>query len=333
LPEREGTSEDQKLAAKLMKQKLQVSSGSSIKYFYQLTMSKKMIFTLEVFKKPPEGFTPHVEIAGCYIEMQGKLLLLKYAESSPQAGKWGVPAGKLESGESPIGAARRELFEETGVSLDCQSQIHYVSSLYLRQRDVDYIFHLFKVDLPKMPMIQLSQEHQAYHWATSKDIEEMPLIAGAKEALENYRDTSIKRLPHAHICCYLILKQENKILLGLRKNTGYSDGLWSLIAGHVESGESATAAMLREAKEEIGIKPLELKMVHMMHRQTNRLNVDLFFECEAWEGFLQNLEPEKCEDLVFFSKDALPLNRVGYHVDALQAIARGEFYSEEGWNV
>lgn len=290
-----------------------------------------MIPSIEIFDKQPEGFIPRVEIAGCYIEVEGKLLLLKYAESSHQAGKWGVPAGKLEAGESPIGAARRELFEETGISLDCQSSIHYVNSLYLRKPDIDYTFHLFKVELPKAPIIELSHEHQDYHWATSKDIEEMPLMAGAREALNCYRATSVKRLPHAHICCYLILKQNDKVLLGLRKNTGYSDGFWSLIAGHVEGGESATAAMLREAKEEIGIKPLGLKVVHIMHRQTNRLNVDVFFECETWEGSLQNLEPEKCEDLAFFSKDAFPANMVGYHIAALKAILSGEFYSEEGW--
>lgn len=146
-----------------------------------------MTSTIEIFEKKPEGFIPRVEVAGCYIEMDNKLLFLKYASTGTESGKWGVPAGKIEKNETPLDAARRELFEETGISLGSQSQIHYVSSLYIRKPDIDYTFHLFKVHLDQMPDVQLSDEHQSYRWATSKDIEELHLVDGAKEALEFYK--------------------------------------------------------------------------------------------------------------------------------------------------
>ena len=65
----------------------------------------------------------------------------------------------------------------------------------------------------------------------------------------------------------------------LRQNTGYLDNYWSFPAGHVETGESATEGMIREAREELGIilSPDNLQVVHVMHRKTNRLNVDIFF--------------------------------------------------------
>ena len=45
-----------------------------------------------------------------------------------------------------------------------------------------------------------------------------------------------------------------EILLQKRHNTGYMDGMWDCsVAGHVENGESMKMALLREAKEEIGI--------------------------------------------------------------------------------
>lgn len=138
----------------------------------------------------------------------------------------------------------------------------------------------------------------------------------------------------ASINAYLLLKQDDKILLHLRKNTSYCDGMWSLVAGHVEDGESATAGMIREAREEIGIElsPAQLQAVHIMHCQTNRLNVDIFFQCTSWQGAIQNCEPDKCERLEFFSLEALPSNIVEYTAAALTAIANGEFYSEKGWN-
>lgn len=148
------------------------------------------------------------------------------------------------------------------------------------------------------------------------------------------RSTLVGKRSGASINAYLILKHDNKILFHLRKNTSYCDGMWSLVAGHVEDGESATAAMIREAREEIGIELSfsQIKVVHVMHRQTNRFNVDIFFDCSSWQGAIQNCEPEKCEKLDFFSLDALPSNIVDYNATVLRAILNGEFYSEQGWD-
>ena len=52
---------------------------------------------------------------------------------------------------------------------------------------------------------------------------------------------------------YLVLIKEKKILLLRRFNTGYEDGNYSFIAGHVEKSESFTACIIREAKEEANI--------------------------------------------------------------------------------
>lgn len=52
---------------------------------------------------------------------------------------------------------------------------------------------------------------------------------------------------------YLVLIRENKILLLRRYNTGFMDGYYSFPAGHVEANETLTQAMVREAKEEIGV--------------------------------------------------------------------------------
>lgn len=50
------------------------------------------------------------------IDRNGALLMQhrdEHARISPN--KWGVPGGRIESGETPIVAARRELLEETGL--------------------------------------------------------------------------------------------------------------------------------------------------------------------------------------------------------------------------
>lgn len=146
-------------------------------------------------------------------------------------------------------------------------------------------------------------------------------------------ETPIKR-KGAIVSAYLILRQKEQVLLLLRQNTGYCDGQWGLVAGHVEDGEPATVGMVREASEEAGISllPSQLKTVHIMHRQSpDRLNMDVFFECASWNGNAVNKEPEKCARLEWFPLSALPSNTMDYVASALRSIEKNEFYSEWGW--
>ena len=138
----------------------------------------------------------------------------------------------------------------------------------------------------------------------------------------------------ASVNVYLVLRRGEEILLSLRQNTGYYDGSYGLVSGHVEDGESATAAMIREAKEEAAlyISPIELKLVHVMHRRTNRFNIDMFFECCCWQGSPTNMEPLKCGQLDFYSMGRLPQSLIPYIQKALEkAYLHKQCYSEEGW--
>jgi 8-oxo-dGTP diphosphatase len=142
-----------------------------------------------------------------------------------------------------------------------------------------------------------------------------------------------KKRTIAVVSAYLILKRDHNVLLLLRQNTGYCDGQWGLVSGHVEENESAMHGMIREAKEEADLEllPSQLKIVHVMHRKEKRLNIDIFFECTAWQGTPVNREPEKCAALEFFLLADLPVKTIPYIATALQAANRGNFYSEYGW--
>ncbi len=147
----------------------------------------KALLEIEIYEHPPAGFLAEVQVAACYLEIGAKLLVLKRSVGKPEPGRWGVPAGKLEAHETPMDAAMRELFEETGISLEGPSQIQSVGALYLRKPDVDYIYHMFKIDIAQVPVVKISNEHQAYQWAAANDLEKMPLMAGAKEVLQGYQ--------------------------------------------------------------------------------------------------------------------------------------------------
>lgn len=53
----------------------------------------------------------------CYIRSNEKTLLLQRAKEDALQGKWIVPGGKFEPGETPEECVRREVKEETGLEL------------------------------------------------------------------------------------------------------------------------------------------------------------------------------------------------------------------------
>ena len=136
---------------------------------------------------------------------------------------------------------------------------------------------------------------------------------------------------------YLIIKSDDKIILLKRKNTGYADGYYSFVAGHVEKGESFTMCIIREAREEAGIEINEddLNLVHIMYRKdkNNKENerIDFFYEINKWKGSIVNLEPEKCSELKWFSKSNLPKNTIPYIRKTLVNIENKLLFSEYGW--
>ncbi len=147
----------------------------------------------------------------------------------------------------------------------------------------------------------------------------------------------MKKIRHTIIpASYLILEKGNEILLLRRFNTGYQDGMYSLIAGHLEAGETFTQTIIREALEEAGIiiAPSNITPVHIMHRKSNKDSeerIDIFFRATQWQGTLSNKEPHKCDDLQWFDYNKLPSNLLPYVQLVLNNTKKGIFYSEYGW--
>jgi len=136
------------------------------------------------------------------------------------------------------------------------------------------------------------------------------------------------------VAVHLFLLEDNKILLLKRFNTGYEDGNYSVIAGHIDGGEDVFHAMLREAKEETGIDIAlhDLKIVQVMHRKKScEERIDYFFTCSNWSGNVGIMEPNKCDELLWVDMDNLPDNTIDYIRAAIDNYKADIPFSIFGW--
>jgi 8-oxo-dGTP diphosphatase len=138
-----------------------------------------------------------------------------------------------------------------------------------------------------------------------------------------------KLIPAVH----LFLIREGKVLLLRRFNTGYGDGNYSVVAGHMEGSEEVKSAAIREAREEAGVRiaPSDLEVVGVMHRMSDEERIDFFLVCKHWEGEIFNAEPDKCDDLSWFVLDDLPDNMIPYVRQALSNFRKEVWFGSFGW--
>ncbi|HUD02375.1 MAG TPA: NUDIX domain-containing protein, partial [Rhabdochlamydiaceae bacterium] len=94
-----------------------------------------------VFQDPPENFNPKVEVAACFITVDQKVLFIKRQLHCSEPGKWGIPGGKVEKGETAHQAVLREVKEETG--LDLPRAVKHLGTVYIRYPEVDFIYHMY----------------------------------------------------------------------------------------------------------------------------------------------------------------------------------------------
>ena len=131
---------------------------------------------------------------------------------------------------------------------------------------------------------------------------------------------------------FLFLKNDDRVLLAKRQNTGYEDGNWDLAcSGHIEENESLVNAMKREAKEEIGINinSEDMKLVHVLNRLSNDgERVDFFFSAKKWQGEPKIMEKDKCGELKWFDLSDLPENTIKPVRQSIESILQNKFYSE-----
>jgi 8-oxo-dGTP diphosphatase len=151
-------------------------------------------------------------------------------------------------------------------------------------------------------------------------------------AADRAANTGHDRYP---VAAHLILRNpDGRVLLMRRAGSNYGVGMLAFPAGHVDHGETPTASIIREAREEIGITitPETLTPAGVMFRRSGEAYVDFLFTTDTWNGTPHICEPHKCTELTWADPRNLPGDALDYIGPAIANMDAGRHFSEHGWD-
>ncbi|MEU5311940.1 (deoxy)nucleoside triphosphate pyrophosphohydrolase [Streptomyces sp. NPDC021562] len=107
-----------------------------------------------------------IVVVGAALLDAGRLLAARRSAPPELAGRWELPGGKVEPGETPEHALARELSEELGVQAEAVARVPGQWPL----RD-PYVLHVWTARLrPDSPAPEPLQDHDELRWLTPEQI-------------------------------------------------------------------------------------------------------------------------------------------------------------------
>jgi 8-oxo-dGTP diphosphatase len=125
---------------------------------------------------------------GIAVFQNGKLLVVRrVAEDDFLGGEWELPGGGVDSGETITQGAIRELFEETGLTVDTVLGVFegfdYTTPTKPNVRQIN-----FKVSVHPGEVKLEPQEHDEYRWITVHDVPSLRTNSVMERCLKNAFD-------------------------------------------------------------------------------------------------------------------------------------------------
>lgn len=114
------------------------------------------------------------EVVSSVVSKDGKCILEKRFDTSRSyPGCWSLVAGKIEEGETPVEAARREILEETSIKVG--EPLGTMEPLYVREGNVLFKVYPFHFDSEGQEPV-LNEENERFMWASVDDAKELKTV-------------------------------------------------------------------------------------------------------------------------------------------------------------
>ena len=126
------------------------------------------------------------EVAVGILTREGRVLACRRPETARYPLKWEFPGGKLEAGETPHDALRRELIEELGIDAAIGREFHRQEWTYEGTGDRPEPPSSYRVFYYMVPSFRGNLVNKAFHeirWVTAVELAGMDLLEGNREAV------------------------------------------------------------------------------------------------------------------------------------------------------
>lgn len=184
------------------------------------------------------------------IEENGKTLYLKRSDTAPEkAGMYEFPGGRVEAQEALDAALRREVLEETGLTvtdiIDCIGCCDYVGGQGEQVRE--FIFYV----VTKPGKAKISSEHESLAWFTLPETYDAPIIDHMKGITKIFWYLALfqsltRDAEEQGITAYAVsaaVSNGDKLLL-LHQHQG-DQSIYAFPQGSLESGEQLFEGLMR----------------------------------------------------------------------------------------
>jgi 8-oxo-dGTP diphosphatase len=126
-------------------------------------------------------------VAALILNPAGKILVCQRTRHQVMPMKWEFPGGKIEPGEQPRDAMRRELEEELGIEADIGEEVARIQHVYKGGGSVELRFYLVRQYTGELE----NRIFRDVQWADRKDLPAYDFLEADLELVRNLADGKI----------------------------------------------------------------------------------------------------------------------------------------------
>jgi 8-oxo-dGTP diphosphatase len=124
------------------------------------------------------------------IDDKGRVLILRKSQDdvrhANKSGRYNLPGGKIEPGESLIEGLVREVYEEISVTLDEISAPFFAGEWYPEMKEPLQVVGVFYLCKKWQGDVKLDDEHDHFTWITQSEVADYVLLPPEDKAIEAY---------------------------------------------------------------------------------------------------------------------------------------------------